>query len=83
MKRFIASALVLLFGIIFGTVLLSAEVDDGTSGDTKIIVSPIDGGYELPPPGYEGIWPPPDQPLRDGTPPCDTCKEDGPEPWHE
>jgi hypothetical protein len=82
MKRFIASALVLLFGVTFGTVLLYAEVDDGSNGETPVIVSPIDSNYPPPPPGYKGIWPPPDQPLYEETP-CDTCKEDGTEPWHD
>jgi hypothetical protein len=52
MKRSIASALVVFACVVlFGVVLYA---DPGTDPVTA------DSTYVQPPPGYEGIWPPPD-----------------------
>ena len=81
MKRFVASALAVIFCVSLFGVLICVDPADAT-----VIIT--DPDYPIPPPeGYEGYWPPPDGLCGDGGDPgdsiTDTLPEGGPDPWTE
>jgi hypothetical protein len=74
MKRLIASALVVFVCVVLFGVILYA--DPGTNPETT------DSTYIPPPPGYEGVWPPPDGLIiTTSIDSCDTCPANTDPPW--
>lgn len=64
MKRLIATVLAMLLCLSLSALLLYADPGsetntDGSGAPADSTAVVIDGNYPPPPPGYEGIWPPP------------------------